>query len=564
VKRLCFLDFDGCLVDTAYECAVVAWCVRNGIDSGFGAVSVEPGFLRQFYVLKPFIRYAREYHVFAADAYASIGDEDSLRSYLASEASPEELKAYETRFYETREAIKEESFEYWLSLNKPYAFAVEALRMIAHRAAIVSGKDRKTIEEILAVEQITPLAVCDFSYAPNKAAAVRRLTAERSLDAAGAVFLDDNLDHLMQVREAGVDPVLASWGYVSTGQRAQAEEGGVAVATEENLRTVLGIDGGLAVRTGGKEGRPVVLVTGSAGFLGGHLVRRLLEGGRSELYSIDRKSRVPLENEVFVQGDLAETAVYEGLPRVDLVFHLAAQSSARVSLEDPFQDLHDNIMATLTLLEYCRRYSAAKIVFTSSMGVYGNAKHGEALTEESPLRPQSVYGAHKIAAEQYLRVYRQFGLRYSVLRLFNVYGPGQDMDNLKQGMVSVYLRYIHDGSELPVTGSLDRYRDFVFVDDVVDALALAGQVGVADDAVLNIGAGERTTVRTLIDMIAAEHGYAPGTYPVREVAGHPGDVLGNVAGIDRARSLGWYPKHSLADGIRKMVEWLRRGPRDRE
>jgi UDP-glucose 4-epimerase len=277
--------------------------------------------------------------------------------------------------------------------------------------------------------------------------------------------------------------------------------------------------------------------------------------------SIDRKSRPPLPGEEFVCGDLTDPGLYERLSPAKVVYHLAAQSSARVSLETPFEELRDNIVATVRLLEHCRETKVQKVVFTSSMGVYGEAADGESLSEDSPLRPTSLYGADKLAAEAYLRVYQQFGLAFTIFRLFNVYGPYQDMDNLKQGMVSIYLRYIHDGVEVPVTGALTRYRDFVFVYDVIDALELALREPATDNETFNVGTGHRTTVRELIDMVAAQYGYAPGTYPVRVVGTHAGDVAGSVASIAKLALLGWSPRYGLTAGLGEMVGWLRRpGP----
>jgi len=302
----------------------------------------------------------------------------------------------------------------------------------------------------------------------------------------------------------------------------------------------------------------VVLVTGGAGFIGRHLAERLTQSGRYQVVSVDRKARRQLAGEEFVCGDLADPALYERLSPVSVVYHLAAQSSARVSLETHFEELRDNIVATVRLLEFCRETAVRKVVFTSSMAVYGEAADGESLSEDSPLRPASLYGADKLAAEAYLRVYQQFGLAFTIFRLFNVYGPYQDMDSLKQGMVSIYLRYIHDGVEVPVTGALTRYRDFVFVHDVIDALQLALGEPATDNETFNVGTGRRTTVRELIDIVAAQYGHGPGTYPVREVGAHAGDVAGSVASIAKLASLGWGPRYGLAAGVGEMVGWLKR------
>lgn len=238
----CF-DFDGCLFDTAYECAVVAWCVRDGIERDFASVTMDAEFLHRFYAVKPYIRYAREYVVFSSDAYESITDQAALTRVVTARLSAAELDAYQDRFYQTREAIKKESFSGWLALNRPYPFAVDALRSVADTAVILSSKDRKTIVETLSASGITPRAVCDFTYAPTKLEALRKLSQKLGVALQEAVVLDDNVDHLLELQGSGVRPLLASWGYVSPEQRERARAARIALATPANLRTLMGIDG---------------------------------------------------------------------------------------------------------------------------------------------------------------------------------------------------------------------------------------------------------------------------------------------------------------------------------
>jgi UDP-glucose 4-epimerase len=297
-----------------------------------------------------------------------------------------------------------------------------------------------------------------------------------------------------------------------------------------------------------------ILVTGSAGFIGGHLARRLALLPEVELWTLDRRElEIPGANAII--GDLSELDLCEALPDLDLIYHLAAQPSARVSHEAIDEELRDNVVAPLRLLELCRNRGVPRVVFASSMGVYGNTE-GEA-REDAVLRPTSTYGAHKLLVEKYLEVYRQFGIRSTVLRLFNVYGPEQNMRDLKQGMVSVYLRYVSDGTEVPVTGSLDRFRDFVYVDDVVEAFLLSMREPGMCDRTFNVGSGESTTVRELIQMIGAAWGHPEPEYPIKVVEGHPGDILGNVASIDRITEFGWKAAVPLAEGLQRFVDWAK-------
>ena len=301
-----------------------------------------------------------------------------------------------------------------------------------------------------------------------------------------------------------------------------------------------------------------VLITGSAGFIGGRLVRRLVDSAHGVVASVDRESREALEGETFIQADLSDPATYAHLPTdITVIYHLAAQSSARVSHEQLIREVGDNIMATLRLLEFARKTGVKKVVFASSMAVYGDGEAKGGFSETDPLRPTSNYGVHKIAAEQYLDLYRQFGLKYTSLRLFNVYGPGQDPGDLKHGLVGIYLHYIDSDLKLPITGSLDRYRDFVYVDDVVDAFMLAGSDRETDNQVFNVATGVRTTVRELIDLLSAEYGFAAGTYPVTRAEGHPGDIFGNAGATGKLEALGWEARYDLTAGIQRTVDWLR-------
>ena len=297
-----------------------------------------------------------------------------------------------------------------------------------------------------------------------------------------------------------------------------------------------------------------VLVTGSSGFIGRHLARRLALLPEVELWTLDRREP-PIPGANNITGDLAEVDLGKELPDLDLIYHLAAQTSARVSHEAIDEELRDNVVAPLRLLEFCRRQEVSRVVFASSMGVYGNTE-GRVREDAVPC-PTSIYGAHKLLVEKYLEVYRQFGIRSTVLRLFNVYGPEQDMRNLKQGMVSIYLRYVMDGAEVPVTGSLDRFRDFVYVDDAVEALLLAMREPGMCDRTFNVGSGQSTTVRELIRLIGAAWGYPEPEYPVRVVEGHAGDLLGNVASIDQITGFGWKPAFPLAEGLKRFVDWAK-------
>jgi UDP-glucose 4-epimerase len=304
-----------------------------------------------------------------------------------------------------------------------------------------------------------------------------------------------------------------------------------------------------------------VLITGGAGFIGSALARRLTSTG-DEVVIIDnlstgKRTNVPNRAE-FVFGDLADPATLGSIPGAayDAVVHLAAQSSGALSHKYPYDDLQANVGATVLLSRWCVERSVPRFLFASSMTVYGNSS-AEAIPEDTPCRPISYYGVSKLASEHYLRLAASEGLDVGCFRFFNVYGRGQNIANLHQGMVSIYLAYLLDGGPVPVTGSLDRYRDFVHVDDVVDGLARALGTAPRSFRVYNIGTGIKTTVRELLVMLIAALKLPPD-HPIEERAGSSSDVFGSVADISCARrELSWRPRVRLSEGLADMVAWAR-------
>lgn len=307
-----------------------------------------------------------------------------------------------------------------------------------------------------------------------------------------------------------------------------------------------------------KSGR--YLVTGAAGFIGGALARRLVENG-SNVITIDNLSTgyrdsVP-EGVAFIEADCQDPNVYECLPdgAFDAIFHIAGQSSGEVSFDNPSYDLRTNTESTLHLLRFALERGCRRFVYASSMSVYG-AKLDRPVTEDEPTVPLSFYGVGKLASEHYMRLFEQYGIRSTALRLFNVYGPGQNLANLRQGMVSIYLAMmLHEGN-IHVKGSDARYRDFVYIDDVVDAFLLCLEKDLTHGRQINIGTGRRTTVRELVDALRSRYDRA---CTVDYCEGTPGDVHGIYADISLAQDiLCFRAAHTLEDGLDAMMTWAQR------
>lgn len=306
-----------------------------------------------------------------------------------------------------------------------------------------------------------------------------------------------------------------------------------------------------------------VVITGGAGFIG-QAIAAALVAREVEVTLLDLPNRVgrvaPDLRARVVAGDVGERSSYERLDAAgtyDAVIHLAAQTSNRVSHEEPERDVNTNARGTLLVTEWCCARGIRRLLYSSSMAVYG---HPEKLPIQETDRtlPFSYYGITKLAGEHYIGANAGRGLNATIFRLFNVYGPGQDLANLKQGMASIYLAYVLQGQKVPVTGSLDRYRDFVYIDDVVAAFLQVLDDPKAHGRVLNVGTGDSTTVQDLLRLIITSAGADPAKYPVEQVNSHAGDQFGMVADASLLRGeFGWRPTVSLPEGIRRMVTWAR-------
>jgi UDP-glucose 4-epimerase len=222
----------------------------------------------------------------------------------------------------------------------------------------------------------------------------------------------------------------------------------------------------------------------------------------------------------------------------------------------PYYDLMVNAASTLLLSRWCLEKKIPRFLYASSMAIYGNVETLP-VTECTPCFPRSYYGISKLASEHLLRLASVEGLAVTAFRMFSVYGPGQNLGNLKQGMVSIYLAYLLRGVEVPVTGSLERFRDFIYIDDVVDIWLRALELPTTPATTYNIGSGRPTTVRNLLSALIMALDL-PSDYPIRERAGSVSDQFGLYADISQVKAhLGWEPRTDLPDGLRAMAQWAR-------
>ena len=257
-------------------------------------------------------------------------------------------------------------------------------------------------------------------------------------------------------------------------------------------------------------------------------------------------------------ADIRDAATVDRLfaeSRPSVVFHLAAQIDVRRSVAEPAFDLDVNVAGTINLLRAAVESGAERMVFTSTGGaIYGEGEGRELpLTEDADRRPDAPYGLSKLCAEGYLELYsRLFGLSTAALRLGNVYGPRQDPHG-EAGVVAIFCGALLNGSAPKVFGSGNQTRDYVFVDDVVQALLAAGRSRVT--GAFNVGTGQERSVLDVGDAIAAAYGvgFEPEMLPPRT-----GEVERISIDSSRARDeLGWSAKTEFVEGLRRTAEWAR-------
>ncbi|MCI8443182.1 MAG: NAD-dependent epimerase/dehydratase family protein [Provencibacterium sp.] len=300
------------------------------------------------------------------------------------------------------------------------------------------------------------------------------------------------------------------------------------------------------------------LVTGAAGFIGSALARQLLGAGHA-VTTIDNLStgieaHIPEGCHKLI-GNTFDSAVLQKLnsERFDAIYHIAGQSGGIISFEDPIYDLNSNAASTLLLLDYARKTGCPRFIYASSMSVYGD-ENPCPITEQSSLKPKSFYAVGKMASENYMRIYTKFGIKCTALRFNNVYGPGQNLDNMRQGMVSIFVAQAIRNHAIHVLGPKERFRDFVYIEDVVRALLLSEKGQEPEPFnVYNVATNIKTTVEELINEIQKN---LPSPVPVRYEGSTPGDQFGIYCSYEHIKEcLHWKPAVSLREGICQMMQW---------
>ncbi|QCW02593.1 NAD-dependent epimerase/dehydratase family protein [Natrinema pallidum] len=293
-----------------------------------------------------------------------------------------------------------------------------------------------------------------------------------------------------------------------------------------------------------------ILVTGGAGFIGRNIARALVADNEVRILddlSTGSRSTVP-EGATLIEGDIRDDdALDRATADIDIIFHHAALISVEASIRDPERTHDINVTGTVKLLERARD-EAARFVFASSAAVYGNPDTVP-ISEDAPLEPTSPYGLSKLAAERYVRLYADlYDLSAVALRYFNVYGPGQ-LDGDYSAVISVFVDQAAAGDPITVEGDGSQTRDFVHIDDVVQANLLAARA--EQTGVFNVGTGESISILELAETV---QDLSDSTPEITHTEARSGDIDRSCARIAKSESsLGFEPSVSIEDGLETIL-----------
>ncbi|HEX6593202.1 MAG TPA: NAD-dependent epimerase/dehydratase family protein [Bacillota bacterium] len=297
-----------------------------------------------------------------------------------------------------------------------------------------------------------------------------------------------------------------------------------------------------------------ILVTGGAGFIGTHVVECLLQSGYETIvvdnFQSGQKQNVPPQARLIemniISAQMEEIFAQE---KPDIVIHMAAQVNVNDSLHDPVYDAQQNILGTVRLLHYSRKYNVQKIIFSSSCAVYGECADCS-ITESFPTQPLSFYGLSKYASEKYIQLFnRLYQLPFTILRYANVYGPRQSSKG-EGGVISTFLKKIINKEDVWIFGDGKQTRDFVYVKDVAQANVKAIQKGSGE--IFNIGCNTKTSINELLQVMQslASTQTPPIFKPARE-----GDIPHSRLDNSKAASLlNWKPSYDLRKGLTELFK----------
>ncbi len=306
-----------------------------------------------------------------------------------------------------------------------------------------------------------------------------------------------------------------------------------------------------------------ILITGVAGFIGSNLAERLLNESRkskveSRIIGIDNlsygvKEQIPNGVE-FHQLDIRSKEIYPLFEGVDYVFHLAAKNCISDCQADPVETADINVTGTVNVFEASRRAGVKKIIYAESSALYEGSKVFP--TPESELKPESFYAISKQTSMFFAKAYERFyGLRFTALRYFCVYGPRQDYRRTIPPVMSAFIIKLLKGEPPIIYGTGEKRRDFVYVDDVNNFHLLCMEDPRTDGRVFNLGSGKNYSVKEIYELISD---LLDIKIPPIHKPDLPGEAQETLADIKEAQNIGWQPKTDIISGLKEMIKYIRK------
>jgi len=311
-----------------------------------------------------------------------------------------------------------------------------------------------------------------------------------------------------------------------------------------------------------------VLVTGGDGFIGSHLTNELLKKKykvmvvdnlttKGGIHYINPKSK-------FLKGDITSKIVIKKIKKwcPKIIFHLAAQSAGEPAYDDPKKDYLSNGYGTYLISELAKEIKAKKIIYTSSCAVYGSSVKKK-INEKTPIKPDSIYGVSKYAGEMFIeQILKNTNTSTTIFRIFNTYGPGENLNFLKKGMISIYASYLWKKQPIIVKGSLERIRNFQYIDDVVEILIKSiKNKKLKKNETINLTNGKKVKIKKLIELILLVNKKSINKYKVKVMKGTPGDsFVFDASNKYLNDKFNKYKFISLESGLKKYFKWINKIP----
>jgi UDP-glucose 4-epimerase len=309
-----------------------------------------------------------------------------------------------------------------------------------------------------------------------------------------------------------------------------------------------------------------ILVTGGVGFIGAHLVKKLLEKKHQVLIfdNLNTIGGIIYKNPKgkFIKGDLVNDVDIKKIEkwRPQVIYHLAAQSGGESAYLNPKKDYLSNGYGTLNLCKLAKKLKVKHFIYTSSVAVYGSNPKKK-INENSPINPDSIYGVSKFAGELFInQELKNTKIKTTIFRVFNTYGPGEDLNYLKKGMVSIYSSYIWRNKPIVVKGALNRVRDITFIDDNIKILyETMNNKRLKKNEIINLSSGMSFTVRNLLNEIMIS--FKKKNYKVIIKKGTPGDSkIFHTSNLKLKKLFPRIQFTPIRQGLKKYFNWISKVP----